>query len=505
MIIMKISLPIIIAAVVIIAAVLFLVLQNHGTTTQTTQSPLQSLMAIRLTDPPTVPNGTTSLVISYSKVGVHLSNAQNSSGWLYANSSGTLNLLSILNVSQTIGAVSVPVNSSIESVRFSITSASITVNGTTYNVTVPSQTVTAHVAGQATLNGTGSLLMSLSPVVATILTANSTVFVMVPSLRAVIVGQGTNSSSVKVGYVARLNQSERKDLADVRPNITVSNASVSVQGNSTTISVTVTNNENQTASIRHISVFGNLSVALNTTGIQQRATEAETELSRLVANNSACTGANTTTKLNTTAKLNITTQDRPELGAGANVSVTAVVGQNNGSSERSGGNASVTASSETGSNKSTDNTNQSRSQDRQQSSGEINNSDLGNFGEDLGSSYNIRINGSICTAQGLSEVQSRLRGGIFNTSAVMQKLQTRLGMVSLLVLSNGTVMSPSNVEDFNETGYVLAAGSSHTFTFSGRLARGESNLLTTLVAGSGYHLVVTGESDAHASINVTAS
>lgn len=489
---MKISLPLIVAAVVIIAAVLFLVLSNNqGNTSLTYSSPLKSLMAIRLTDPPTVPNGTSSLVISYTKVGVHLSNAQNSSGWLYSNSSGTLNLLSILNVTQTIGAVSVPVNSSIESVRFNITSASITINGTTYNVTVPSQTVTAHVSGRASLNGTGSLLMSLSPVVATILTANSTVFVMVPSLRAVIVGSGTNSSSVKAGYVARLNQSERADLEDARPNVTLSNASVSVQGNTTTISVTLRNNANQTTNLKHISLFGNLSVELNSTGIQQRTLEAETELSGLVKNNSACTS--------NTAKLNISVQDRPEVGVSA--SVMGNVSQGNGTTASVGGNVSAGSGSET-SNKSSSHDN---SQTGANASGEISNSDLGNFGEDLGSSYHISINNSICTSQGLSDVQNRLRSGILNVSAHMQILQNHLGMVSLLVLGNGTVTAPSSVEEFNDTGYALAPGSSHTFTFSGQLSQGESNLLTAPVAGNTYRLVVTGESDAHASTNVTAS
>ena len=502
---MKISLPIIVAAVVIIAAVLFLVLPNHGTQQQTPQSPLQSLMAIRLTDPPTVPNGTTSLVISYSKVGVHLSNVQNASGWIYANSTGTLNLLSILNVSQTIAAVAVPVNSSIESVRFDITSASITVNGTTYNVTVPSQTVTAHVAGQATVNGTGSLLMSLSPVVATILTANSTVFVMVPSLRAVIVGQGTNSSSVKTGYVARLNQSERKDLEDVRPNITLSNASISVQGNNTMVSVTLANNANSTVYLKHISLFGNLSVELNNTGIQQHSLEVEAELGNLVRNSSVCgTKSNVTATSNTTSNLSVTTQDRPEMAA--NVSVTGSLGQGTAGSSDNGfnGNASATVTSGRA-NQSSGDGNQHQEGANASASGEVSNSDFGHLGEDLGSSYHLNLNNSVCTSEGLLQVQSRLRERIMNATAVQQHLQTRLGMVSLLVLGNGTVMAPAGLEDFNETGYALAAGSSHTFTFSGQLSQGESNLLTAPVAGSVYRVVVTGESDARASVNVTAS
>ena len=166
-----------VAVIVLIALAVVLSRQTAPgavTTVQTPTSQATSLMAIRLTDPPTVPAGTSALVISYSKIGVHLSNAGNSSGWVYSNASGRINLLSILNVSSTIGAVALPLNASIEEIRFNISSADMTVNGTVYNVTVPSMTVTAHFSGRTDINATSSsILLSLSPTIVSIITNSS--------------------------------------------------------------------------------------------------------------------------------------------------------------------------------------------------------------------------------------------------------------------------------------------------------------------------------------------
>ena len=68
---------------------------------------------VSLTDPPEVPSGTSALVVTYSSVGVHLLGAGNDSGWIYSNTSGTLNLMSLVNVSQAIATVTIPANATI--------------------------------------------------------------------------------------------------------------------------------------------------------------------------------------------------------------------------------------------------------------------------------------------------------------------------------------------------------------------------------------------------------
>ena len=78
---------------------------------------------ISLTDPPIVPAGTTVLFADYSSVGIHIAGNSNATGWIYSNTSGSVNLLSLINVSQEIATVNVPTNSVIDLVKFEINSA----------------------------------------------------------------------------------------------------------------------------------------------------------------------------------------------------------------------------------------------------------------------------------------------------------------------------------------------------------------------------------------------
>lgn len=67
----------------------------------------QNNVFISLIDPPNVPHGTQSLNITYSSVMVHTISG-NSSAWVSAPGSGTLNLLSLINVSVVLGSLYVP-------------------------------------------------------------------------------------------------------------------------------------------------------------------------------------------------------------------------------------------------------------------------------------------------------------------------------------------------------------------------------------------------------------
>ena len=81
-----------IVLLVIIIAGAYLILQN-----QVNLGSNANLAVISLTDPPNVPNGTTSLMISYSAVQAHVVNAS-SSGWVNIQGSGSVDLLSLVNV-----------------------------------------------------------------------------------------------------------------------------------------------------------------------------------------------------------------------------------------------------------------------------------------------------------------------------------------------------------------------------------------------------------------------
>ncbi|MDE1845898.1 MAG: ArsR family transcriptional regulator [Candidatus Micrarchaeota archaeon] len=210
---------------------------------------------IRLTDPPHVPSGTQALQINYSSLKVHISGAGNASGWIASNSSGSINLMTLLNVSQTIGRVAIPKNASLDMIRFTISKATIEINNTVYSVTVPSANVTARLYGSSRVGNSSGILLDFSPTVATIFTNNATIFVMVPSLKAVVV-PGSSATS-KIGHRESLNKNESDELEAEGQKVAITSVALTKNGNSTTFSVSVRNIGNRSVEIKHVLLYGN--------------------------------------------------------------------------------------------------------------------------------------------------------------------------------------------------------------------------------------------------------
>ncbi|MDE1859406.1 MAG: helix-turn-helix transcriptional regulator, partial [Candidatus Micrarchaeota archaeon] len=217
---------------------------------------------ISLTDPPSVPNGTQSLVMAYSQVAIH-TNGQNGGSWIYSNNSGSVDLMSLLNVSQVVAGVNIPNNSQINMVKFNISSAKIEINNTTYNVTVPNDEVTAHVSGSLQLNSSSGLLVDLFPTVVAIYTNSSTVFVMVPSVKAVLTPKGNGNGTVNVsiskfGNRSGISREEFEQLESAGANVIASNGSIMAANGTMHFSITVTNYGASNVVLRNILVVGRL-------------------------------------------------------------------------------------------------------------------------------------------------------------------------------------------------------------------------------------------------------
>jgi hypothetical protein len=147
-------------------------------------------LSVMLTDPPTVPQGVTALYVNYSQVQVHVSDAGNQSGWTTLSGSGELNLMSLVNVSQTIATTSI--NAGIfNAIRFNITSAAVTYNGVNYTADMVYQenTITVPIRGgiNVTAAETSTALIDLSPTVILLGTPQSPTFALLPSARAFVV------------------------------------------------------------------------------------------------------------------------------------------------------------------------------------------------------------------------------------------------------------------------------------------------------------------------------
>jgi hypothetical protein len=119
-----------IVAVALVAAVLytgFLVFPAREGTSGT--------LSVLLTDPPVLPAGATALYMTYSDMQVHVSDDSNSSGWLNLGASGSINLTSVVNVTETVASSKVQ-SGSFNALRFQISSATLTYHGSNYSVDV---------------------------------------------------------------------------------------------------------------------------------------------------------------------------------------------------------------------------------------------------------------------------------------------------------------------------------------------------------------------------------
>ena len=213
---------------------------------------------VSITDPPQVPSGTQALYINYSSLSVHL-RYNGSSEWVSVNASGRLDLLSLINESQVLGRVKIEPNSTVDMVKFNITSASVTISNITYSVYTLNKQVTAKVDSKA-VNASSNILLDFSPVVTPIYSQESTSFVLLPSLQAAVV---PNPELTMGPLPARGEQNARypvqqyKDLfKSGNANLTIENATLHSHGNYTSLSVNLLNSGKSNATIMAVMLYG---------------------------------------------------------------------------------------------------------------------------------------------------------------------------------------------------------------------------------------------------------
>jgi hypothetical protein len=155
-------------ALVIIAGSVFLISSQPNTHPATGQG-YQGQLDVLLTDPPSVPEGVTVVYITYSNVAVHVGGAGNQSGWTNANTSGTIDIMQLVNVSTTIAAVKVS-SGVYNALRFNITSAEVTYDGKNYTAFVPRAELTVAIPGgiKVSAASTSAAIIDMYPTVVNI-------------------------------------------------------------------------------------------------------------------------------------------------------------------------------------------------------------------------------------------------------------------------------------------------------------------------------------------------
>jgi hypothetical protein len=169
---------------------------------QTQGKPQAGTLSILMTDPPVVSAGVSAVYVTYTNVGLHNSNAGNNSGWMQFNNTGTVNLMSLVNVSQTIASAKLP-NGTYNLIRLDVSSAVVTYDGSNYSASIPSGEITGSIKGGIQVNGTsaGAIIVDMQPEVINVGTSSSPEFIIRPSAQVYTVPPNDVDSNMQTtGY-----------------------------------------------------------------------------------------------------------------------------------------------------------------------------------------------------------------------------------------------------------------------------------------------------------------
>jgi hypothetical protein len=235
-----------IIAIVLIGGVLTTgILSTKTTTSASTETSASGsgTLAVLMTDPPTVPNGTTAVYVTYSGLALHIAGAGNNSGWHILNAQGEINLMSIINVTQTIASVNIQ-SGLFDDLAFNITSATVTFLGANYSayLVYEDHTLLVPVLGgiNVTNGHTSAAVIDLTPTVLLLGDPSDPAFAFIPAARGyTIPAQSIPQTQLQhVGQTGSLNN--QSWYQNNQPRFEITQVSLTP----TSLSITVANTGN---------------------------------------------------------------------------------------------------------------------------------------------------------------------------------------------------------------------------------------------------------------------
>jgi hypothetical protein len=160
-------------------------------------------LAVLMTDPPTVPAGVTSVYITYADLEVHVSNAGNSTGWHVLNVQGEIDLMSVINSTQTIANANIT-SGNFNALAFNVTSAEVTFQGQNYTADLVYEEHMLYVPIVGGINitagQTSAAVIDVSPTVLLLGNETDPTFAFLPAATAyTIPAQSISTLHLKVG------------------------------------------------------------------------------------------------------------------------------------------------------------------------------------------------------------------------------------------------------------------------------------------------------------------
>ena len=161
--------------------------------------------------------------------------------------------------------------SKVTQVKVNISNAVITIGGKNSTVVIGEGTLTINITSNNSIHGQGNALIDLVPSVTAIETVDKTIYILTPSVRAVIApadvfaGQSSNVSSgppprvgSKVRFASNVNISHI--FRSVTPTLSITAASIAVNGNNTDLSITIENTGNSSVELNGLMINGSKKV-----------------------------------------------------------------------------------------------------------------------------------------------------------------------------------------------------------------------------------------------------
>ncbi len=240
---------------------------SQSTESTTSPSGATGMLAAQITDPPNLPNGVTHVYISYSDIQVHAAGVANNSGWYTVANSGTVDLMSVVNMSMTLGSSLVSVGL-FDVVKIDISSAWITYFGHNTNAVVPLNQISVPITNGGVYVSAGSssgFLIVISPTVVPYQNGTQTSFVLVPGVTSLPIssqiwhkGLEQPGSTIDLNSTSWLHSSESNKLE----NITIKSAALTASS----FELTVKNIGNVNTALTSISILEPMSTGSGHTG-----------------------------------------------------------------------------------------------------------------------------------------------------------------------------------------------------------------------------------------------
>jgi len=190
-----------------------------------------------------LPEGVTSVYITYSDLAVHLAESNQTHGWVEVEGQGTVDLLSLVDVSQTILSVNVE-SGKYNLLRFNITSAKVVYNREEYPAVVRTGNLTVPIIGGIEVKDhePSATIIDIYPTVFNIGGKLEPEFVISAVARAYPVPEGESDEIHHVGFKMSLGNKEwwRRLRERFASEIEITSASLS--SNSLAINVKNTGN-----------------------------------------------------------------------------------------------------------------------------------------------------------------------------------------------------------------------------------------------------------------------